>query len=412
MITKQILLILPIIIMNLACFQNQGKKVPNLRVFAQALEGEFLRQNDRTIINSPNTLELANYFVWGGSVIKADDQKYHLLFSLWECGAEWAPFEDGWLLNSKIAYAVSDHPNKEFKFQKIVLQGRRLEGDSTTWDARSVHNPHLKKFDGKYYLYYTGSRDPGTQPKGSAGENLNQRNRIQQSQQLGVIEFDSFDDLVNGNFYRPDKPLLSPRTRVKVNNVLNPSPPGTDPRPDNLIVVNPSVVQRPSDGKYLLYFKGNLWDPHWRGVHGVAISDSPTGPFTARDDFVFDFRTEDGKIASAEDPYVWFHKNHNRFYVIFKDFTGKITGAEPGLAILFSLDGIDWQKPAKSLFMKKELLFPKGQILKVNNLERPQLLIDNDGFPKVLYAACAINSPHGNKNGATFNVQIPLKTEP
>ena len=102
------------------------------------------------------------------------------------------------------------------------------------------------------------------------------------------------------NFHRPDKPLLIPRTRVKKDNVVNPSPPGTIPKPDNMIVVNPSVVFRPTDGKYLLYFKGNLWDPQWRGVHGVAIGNTPTGPFSALDKFVFDIRTEDGKIASAD----------------------------------------------------------------------------------------------------------------
>jgi hypothetical protein len=42
----------------------------------------------------------------------------------------------------------------------------------------------------------------------------------------------------------------------------------------------------------------------------------------------------------------------------------------PGLAILVSSDGISWQKPVNSLFMKKELLFTNGQKLNVNNLER------------------------------------------
>ena len=329
---------------------------------------------------------------------------------MWECGENYAPFQDGWLLNSKIGYAVSDYSNKEFEFQKIVLRGRMFDGDSTAWDAQSVHNPHIKKFNNKYYLYFTGSRDPGVQPKGLPEGNLSKRNRIQQSQKLGVIEFNSFQDLLNGNFQRPDKPLLVPRTRVKKDNVVNPSPPGTTPKPDNMIVVNPSVVYRPADGKYLLYFKGNLWDPSWRGVHGVAIGDSPTGSFTALNEFVFNIRTEDGKIASAEDPYVWYNKKHNRFYATFKDFSGRITGAEPGLALLTSSDGINWQKPANSTLMKKELLFSNGQILKVSNLERPQLLINENGFPEVLYCACSVENVGGKKDGSTFNVQISFKS--
>jgi len=392
-----------------ACHQQKENINDSLNVSAKQLEGEFLQQNGRMEIKSPNTLQLDNYFVWGGSVIEGKDNKYHMLFSLWDCGEDNAPWQDGWLLNSKIAYAVSDFPDKEFKLQGIVLRGRMFDGDSSTWDAQSVHNPHIKKFNDRYYLYYTGSHDPGIQPKGSLGEKLSKRNRIQQSQRIGVIEFTSFNDLMKGNFERPDIPLLSPRTRIKTDNVLNPSPPGVAPKPDNVIVVNPSVVYRPADGKYLLYFKGNLWDPHWRGVHGVAIGDSPTGPFSALDDFVFDFKMDDGKIASAEDPYVWYHITHSRFYAVFKDFSGRITGDKPGLAVLVSDDGIQWQKPAKSLFMKKELLFPNGQVLKVSNLERPQLLINKDGFPEVLYAACSVERPHGKKDGSTFNVQIPLK---
>jgi hypothetical protein len=403
---KSYFLLVLISFLIFACNQKSETHHSILPVSVEPLEGEFIVQDEKTIIKSPNTLQLDDYFVWGGSVIKGNDKKYHMFFSLWECGEDYAPFQDGWLLNSKIAYAVSDYPNKEFKFQKIVLRGRMFDGDSTAWDAQSVHNPHIKKFNKKYYLYFTGSRDPGVQPKGSPGENLSKRNRIQQSQKLGVIEFDSFQDLLNGNFQRPDKPLLVPRTRVKKDNVVNPSPPGTTPKPDNMIVVNPSVVYRPADGKYLLYFKGNLWNPNWRGVHGVAIGNSPTGPFSALDDFVFDIKTEDGKIASAEDPYVWFYESHKQFYATFKDFSGRITGAEPGLALLTSSNGIDWYKPANSTFMKKELLFSDGQILKVSNLERPQLLINKNGFPEVLYCACSVEKVQGKKDGSTFNVQI------
>jgi hypothetical protein len=283
-----------------------------------------------------------------------------------------------------------------------------LHGDSSAWDAQSVHNPHIKEFNQKYYLYYTGTCDPGPQPKGSPGENLSKRDRLQQNQKIGVIEFESFQDLLTGEFKRPDKPLLIPRTRVKKDNVFNPSPDGIVAKPDNLIVVNPSVVYSPSDEKYLLYIKGNLWDPNWRGVHGVAIGNSPAGPFAALDDFIFDIRLENGKIASAEDPYVWYYKKLNRFYAVIKDFTGKITGSMPGLAILVSSDGINWQKPVNSLFMKKELLFTNGQKLDVNNLERPQLLINRDGSPSVLCCACSVEPVRDKKDGSTFNVHISL----
>lgn len=399
---KNFLLILSLLFILLACSE---KPRTNLNINARPINAEV----DGVFLRGPSVLNDSNRFVWGGSVVKGDDNKYHMLYSTWERGDSLPAFGDSWVLHSKIAYAVSDYPDRDFKFQKIILQGRALEGDSTAWDAQMVHNPHLKKFGDKYYLYYIGSVDPGVQPSGSKGENLNKRNRVQQSQKIGVIEFENFEDLLSGNFKRPNAPLLSPRTRVKVNDIVSPSPIGTKAKPDNIIVVNPSVVQRPADGKFLLYFKGNIYEPQWKGVHGVAISGSPTGPFIATDTIVFDIRLDDGKIASAEDPFVWHHKKNDKFYAVFKDFSGKITGHEPGLAILESEDGITWLKPESSFFMKKQVILENGDTIKVNRLERPQFLIDENGDPEVIYCACSLVNVNPRKDGASFNVHIPLK---
>ncbi|MBS2213576.1 glycoside hydrolase family protein [Carboxylicivirga mesophila] len=363
---------------------------------------------DGDILMGSSTLNDPKRFIWGGSVIKGDDGRYHMIYNTWECGDSIPQFTDSWVLHSKLGYAVSDYPDKGFEFQKIILQGRRFKGDTTAWDAQMVTNPHLKKFNDKYYLYYVGSREPGVQPEGSKGEHLNQRNRIQQMQCIGVIEFDSFEDLMAGNFRRPDQPILQPRTRVKADNIVHPSPEGTVAKPDNIIVVNPSVVQRPSDGKYLLYFKGNIYDPHWKGVHGVAVADSPMGPFQPGDNVIFEVMMDDGKIASAEDPFVWYHQRSERFYAVIKDFSGQITGAEPGLAILESKDGMSWTQPANPFFMKKEVQLKSGEVVKVNRLERPQLLLDEEGNPLVLYAACSLVNINPRQDGASFNIQIPL----
>ena len=376
-----------------------------VKVKAERIDGQIVGN----IISGPSVLNDPDRFVWGGSVVKGEDSKYHMLYSTWECGDAIPKFSNSWVLHSKIAYAVSDYPDRDFKFQKIILTGRALEGDSTAWDAQMVHNAHVRKFGDKYYLYYIGSRDPGEQPKDSKGASVNRRNRVQQNQCIGVIEFDSFEDLMNGKFHRADTPILMPRTRVKPDAIVNASPEGTKPKPDNIIVVNPSVVQRPSDGKYLLYFKGNFYDPNWRGVHGVAIADTPIGPFTTTDNFVFDIYNEDGTIASGEDPFVWYHHDHSKFYVVLKDFTGKITKGKPGLAILESDDGIQWTRPADSFFMKKEVVLQSGDTIKVDRLERPQLLIDDIGNPKVLYSACAITNINTRNDGSSFNVHIRLE---
>jgi len=94
---------------------------------------------------------------------------------------------------------------------------------------------------------------------------------------------------------------------------------------------------------------------------------------------------------------------------VLKDFTGKITGKDPGLALLESIDGIEWTLPEEPFFMKKELVLNTGDTLSVKNLERPQLLLDEKGNPLVLYAACSLDNVGGKRDGSTFNVHIPLQ---
>lgn len=375
---------------------------------AQPIDLMVINENGKLKVKGQSVFQLPDSFVWCGSPVRIANQ-YYLFYSAWESGPGIPSFADSWVLYSKIGCAVSDFPDRNFHSLKIFLKGRKEQEDSTAWDAQITHNPLIKTFNGKYYLYYGASKDPGVQPKGSPGENLSKRNRVQQNQKIGVIEFNSIEDLLAGRFKRFDQPLLSPRTRVKSKDVVDPSPPGTVARPDNIIVVNPAVVFRPLDGKSLLFFKGNIYDPEWRGVHGVAIGDSPTGPFTATDEFVFDIDDGKGKKASAEDPYVWYHRKDKLFYAVVKDFNGKLTGGDPGIAMMQSKDGIKWRPAAKPLFMKKELILNNGTHLKVNRLERPQLLLDESDDPIALFAACSIDDCNPKKDGGTFNVQIPLK---
>jgi len=380
-----------------------------LSVIPRPVDAVLALQDTFAVLDGPSVLRHPGRFVWGGSVVRGDDGRYHMLVSTWEAGPDSLPFTQSWVLRSEIGYAVSDEPDRGFELQGIVLRGRRHDGDTLAWDAQMVHNPHLRRFDGRYYLYYTGSRDPGAPPPGQPGAALSKRDRVQQSQQIGVIAFDNFDQLLAGTFDRPARPLLSPRTRVKPGRVLAPSPPGTEALPDNLIVTNPSVAYRPADRQYLLYFKGNIYDPAWRGVHGVALGNSPTGPFTALDRIMFDVRIADGSTASTEDPYVWRHPGQGLFYAVVKDFTGHISREEKGLALLQSPDGIDWRPAEPPRLMSRALALAGGDTLRPHRLERPQLLIDAGGRPLVLYAACALEDVNPRVAGGAFNVQVNLE---
>jgi len=202
--------------------------------------------------------------------------------------------------------------------------------------------------------------------------------------------------------------MFGPRTRVAPH-TFDPSSEGTIPLPDNLITVNPSVVRRPADGMFLLYFKGNIYDPNWRGVHGVAIGDSPAGGFTPYDTFLFESELPDGTTAkNAEDPFVWFDHRRQRFYAIVKDFTGLIGGERSSLVLFTSLDGIDWAPARHPLVSRRRLVFEDGSTIEVQHLERPQLLLDSQGQPMVLYCACTPGNGYAVP-GPTVNVQISLR---
>lgn len=341
----------------------------------------------------------------------SEDGRYYMVYSGPETGVH--PFNNAWIFGSKMGIAVSDRPDGDFKQLGFFLNTDGFASDSTSWDAQTVCNPTLCRFNDKYYLYYIGSKDRhSNQGVVAPGDTLSHRLKVQQFLQIGVIEFDSFDQLLKGDFKHCDKPILSPRTRVCASEIIDPSPMGTIIMPDNIIVCNPSVVYRPSDGKYLMYFKGNRYQPDWRGVLGVAIADSPTGPFRALDRTVMEIMTEEG-VTSIEDPYVWYNKHEKKFYAIFKDFKGHYmrlgNKGEAGLAIMESKDGYDWTLPEHSLFMKKQVIMPSGDTIKFARLERPQLVIDENGVPEVINFACAVDDVNPKVNGGSFNLQIKLE---
>lgn len=395
-----------IVLAEMFFYSSCSGEQPVVGYGSQPVDLEIIN-NDKSKVRGYSCFTLDDHFVWGATPIKADDNKYYIIFSAFETGTY--KFTDAWVLGSKLGVAVSDKPDGGFRHLGFILNKDGFTPDTSSWDAQTVHNPHIRKFGDKYYLYYIGGIDPlGMAPIKSKTGVLDRRSRIQQWQKIGVIVFDSFDKLIEGKFVHYDQPLYTPRTRVKTNDIVDPSPEGTIPLPDNIIAVNPSVVYRASDKKYLLYFKGNIYDPGWRGIHGVAISDNPTGPFEPLDREVFTIETGDGEKLSAEDPYVWYNEQHKLFYAVFKDFTGKFTKGEPALAIMYSKEGIDWKLPKNSLFMKKELTLLTGEKLKVNRLERPQLLLDESGNPLTLFAACSVIDVNPLINGGSFNVQISL----
>ena len=88
-----------------------------------------------------------------------------------------------------------------------------------------------------------------------------------------------------------------------------------------------------------------------------------------------------------------------------KDNEGNFTRRGYSLALWESADGFHWKLASHPLVATPEVKWADGRTVKLDALERPQLLFEN-GEPIALYCAAADRK---GRDGS-FNVQIPLKT--
>jgi hypothetical protein len=89
------------------------------------------------------------YFVWCGSVIKADGE-YHLFASRWP---KVSTFPEGYRDHSEIVRATASRAEGPYTFQEVVLTGR----SGSYWDGKMCHNPKIVRIGETYVLYYIGS---------------------------------------------------------------------------------------------------------------------------------------------------------------------------------------------------------------------------------------------------------------
>ncbi|NJB37775.1 glycoside hydrolase family protein [Croceivirga sp. JEA036] len=315
--------------------------------------------------------------IWGGSLVKGDDNRYHMLYARWPKKIGWE-----WVTYSEIAHAVAPTPYGPFKHKSVVLPDRGKE----YWDGSCTHNPTVHKFNGKYYLYYmgnTGDKKIVSEP-GKPALNWEHRNK----QRIGVAVADSPE----GPWLRMDEPVLDVGNKE------------TDH--DALMTSNPSVCQMP-DGKILMVYKavGKQFDLPAGGpvVHMVAIGDSPTGPFKKYPDPVFTF---EGERFPAEDPYIWYQDG--RYRAIVKRM--KHVNGERLFSLVHydSKDGIHWDKATFFNISERKITWEDGREQQFVHLERPQVFVE-DGRPVALL--CAADTLNAAGARESFNLQIPLHIE-
>ncbi len=242
------------------------------------------------------------------------------------------------------------------------------------WDAITAHNPKIKYFDGKYYLYYCATNS-GDQPLSekdlieTAKEGYPNKNwmPLRNRQRTGV----AISNSLNGPWHRKDKPLIEPSG------------------PINKLTVNPAI-DKGKDGKYYIIIKGDKNKIKWYVRNqAVAISDHPDGPFVMQKKPVIDY-------LDTEDMSIWYDQKRERFYGVFH--TNKGGGF---IGMVTSPDGINWKKSNEFVLMPKKISMSDGTIFKPDRLERPFIFYE-DGKPKVLSLAV--------KNGdESYSIFIPIK---
>lgn len=347
------------------------KKISILVVFTFSIYLSFSQESSDDLrlydsfqpLSSDNIFKTEGYYNWGASIIKGDDGKYHLFYSRWDKKYTFY----GWLTHSEVAHATSKSPTGPWKFKETVLKGAR----KNNWDAITAHNPKIKYFEGKYYLYYVSTNlgdsyitEEELVKTSKVGYSHPNWKILRTNQRTGVAVSNS----INGPWKRLDQPLIEPSGPIIT------------------LTVNPAI-DKGKDGKYYLIVKGDK--PNATGFvrnQAIAISDSPVGPFKMQEKPVIDY-------IDTEDMSMWYDAERERFYGVFH--------AHTFIGLVTSADGINWTKANEHVLKLKNVEMEDGSFLKPDRMERP-FIFSEDGKPTVLSLAV-------KKGDESYTIFIPIK---
>lgn len=322
-----------------------------------------------------------DFWVWGSSVVKGEDGRYHMFASRWSRKLNFG----NWVTSSEVVHAVADTPVGPYETVDVVLPARGKE----YWDGMCTHNPRVVKYGKQYLLYYFGTTYDFEQPTaGNAKVSSENWNKAWMNKRIGVATSDS----VYGPWKRLDQPILEPR----------------EGNWDASITSNPAPVVNEKTGEILLMYKSSTGEPNSPLLLGVSKASNPEGPYERlSDEPIFNFKTEDSKRVDLEDPYIWW--NGDQYEAIIKDRSGVLCGEEGGGVHAWSKDGVEWNLFKNPLAYSRKVLWDDGTTTYQNHFERPFLLIE-DGVPTHFFAATG-NGKKAWSFTKTWNMVIPLKKE-
>lgn len=321
---------------------------------------------------------MKDYWIWCGSVVKGEDGRYHMFASRWPKALG---FGANWLFRCEIVRAASDTPEGPYTFEEVVLGPR----GRAYFDGMNTHNPYIRHWNGKYYLYYMGTTYGGPVP--NHADEISQARALEtwNRKRIGLAVADS----VYGPWKRMDEPLLLPRDCAHW---------------DCTATTNPAVAILPDGTTYMLYkSRSYAYGPL---KIGAARAPRPDGPFERLSgEPIFQFENPDFHV---EDPYLWYSDGKFRLLIKddFKNDCGGVTGHWGAGFYAESLDCVHWEIGPDPMVYSRQVLWDDGSVTTQCNLERPFLLIE-DGRPTHLFLATGNgNQPYSFTH--SWNMVIPL----
>ena len=319
-----------------------------------------------------------DYWVWGSSVIKGEDGKYHMFADRWAKDLGFG----AWVTNSEVVHAVSDKPEGPYAFSDVALPVRGAD----FFDGLVTHNPRVIFFEGTYYLYYFGTTYDFTIPTAGCKWEDDWFERAWMNKRIGVASSKS----LFGPWERMEHPVIEPR-------------PG---KWDATITTNPSPVVNPDTGKILLMYKSSQFSSRPPLLLGVAEASHPQGSYhRLSDEPIFRFDNDINKDNDVEDPFIWWSEDH--YELIMKDRFGHICGEEGGGVHAVSRNGVGWTLSDPIKAYSRKIVWDNHTTTIQANFERPFLLFE-DGKPAYLFAATGTGPAAWNFE-KTWNMVIPLR---
>jgi hypothetical protein len=163
---------------------------------------------------------------------------------------------------------------------------------------------------------------------------------------------------------------------------------------ERYLVSNSSPLVMP-DGSILLYYKGV--EELRKNAIGIARATRIEGPYERLTDKPFDVG------VGAEDPTMWIE--NGRYHALMLDTDRTFSDKE--IYYASSSDGLHWETEPNPVAIPKDYPWSDGVARRMGSTERPQILVQ-DGVATHVFIATGITI---NGQRQTWNQVIPLKSE-